>query len=284
MRVDINLSVREFGDTRLGSRTEIKNMNSFKAIKRAVEGESRRQREILSAGEIILQETRRWDDINNESLRMRSKEDAQDYRYFPEPDIPPLEISREWVHKLHRSLPEFRDEKIVRYQKEYDISEYDAKVLTSSKEIADLFENTSELCNLPKEVSNWLMVEGMRILKDNSMDPWDLRLTPKNLSKLIEMIDRGEINRTKGKDVFEEMCLKDVDPENYAKIHGLEMISDDKSLRMVAMKVLEDNQQSVLDYKNGKTKAFGNLVGQTMKAMNGKADPYLVNTILKELI
>ncbi len=284
MRVDINLSVREYGEMRLGTRTEIKNMNSIKAIKRAIEGESKRQIDILKGGGKILQETRRWDDEKDISLRMRSKEEAQDYRYFPEPDIAPIEISKEWIHKLHKLLPEFRDEKIIRYQKDYGLSKYDAEVLTSSKEIADLFENTTKLCNLPKEVSNWLMVQGMRVLKDNYMDPWDLCITPKRLSKLIEMIDGGAINRTKAKDVFEEMCLKDVEPEDYVKSHGLEMITDDKMLHMMAMKVLEDNPQSVLDYKNGKTKAFGYLIGQFMKAMNGKADPSLVNTILKELI
>ena len=284
MRVDINLSVREYGEMRLGTRTEIKNMNSIKAIKRAIEEESKRQIDILLDGGNILQETRRWDAENNKSLRMRSKEEAQDYRYFPEPDITPIEISKEWIHKLNMSLPEFRDEKIIRYQKDYGISEYDAEVLTSSKEIADLFENTTKLCNLPKEVSNWLMVQGMRVMKENYMNSWDLCITPKRLSKLIKMIDNGEINRTKAKDVFEEMCLKDVEPEDYVRNHGLEMISDDKMLRKMAMKVLEDNPQAVLDYKNGKTKAFGYLIGQIMKAMKGKADPSLVNIILKELI
>ena len=253
MRVDINISVRELGDTRLGSRTEIKNMNSFKAIRRAIEGESKRQIDILIDGGQILDETRRWDDDKNKSIRMRSKEEAQDYRYFPEQDIAPIEIPNEWIHKLHRLLPEFRDEKIIRFQKDYGISEYDARVLTSSKEIADLFEDTSKLYNLPREVSNLLMVEGMRILKDNYLDPEDLRLTPESLSKLIGMIDRGEINRTKAKAVFEEMCLKGVDPEDYMKRYGLEIINDDKKLRLVALKVLEDNPQSVSDYMKGKT-------------------------------
>lgn len=284
MRVDINLSVRKVGEAKLGTRTEIKNMNSFKAITRAIEEESKRQINILKDRGTIVQETRRWDNDKKESLRMRSKEKAQDYRYFPEPDIAPIEISDECIHILGTSLPEFRDEKIIRYQMDYGISEYDAGVLTSSKEMADLFENTTKLCNLPKEVSNWLMVEGMRILRENYMDPWDICLTPERLSKLITMIEQGKINRTKAKEVFELIFLKDVDPEYYVKRHGLEMISDDKILRMVAMKVLEDNQQSVSDYKNGKTKAFGNLVGQTMKTLNGKADPALVNSILKELL
>ncbi|TAH68869.1 MAG: Asp-tRNA(Asn)/Glu-tRNA(Gln) amidotransferase subunit GatB [Anaerolineaceae bacterium] len=284
MRVDINLSVREVGDTRLGTRTEIKNMNSLKAISRAIEGESKRQIDILQSGGLIDQETRRWDDNENESVRMRLKEEADDYRYFPEPDIAPLEISDEWIHELMALLPEFQDEKILRYQKDYGISEYEAGVLTSSKEIANLFERATRLCNLPKEVSNWLMVEGMRILKDNYIDPWDICLTPERLSTLILMIEEGRINRIKGKEVFEKSFLEDVDPEDYVKKHGLEMISDDKMLRKVVVKVLEDNPQSVSDYKNGKTKAFDNLVGQTMKSMKGKADPALVNTILKEML
>lgn len=284
LRVDINISVREFGDNRLGNRTEIKNLNSIKAIKRAIEGESKRQIDILKAGGAILQETRRWDDEEEKSLLMRTKEGTQDYRYFTEPNLTPIEISKEWIHKLRLSLPEFREDRITRYQRDYKLSQYDAEVLTSSKELADLFENTTKLCNLPKEVSNWLMVEGMRILKDNNMEARELLITPERLSKLIEMIDRGVINRTKAKDVFERMCLEDVEPEDYVKSRGLEMISDEDTLRMVAMKVLEDNPRVVSDYKNGKTKALGNLVGLTMKAMNGKADPVLVNAILKEII
>lgn len=284
MRVDINLSVREIGELKFGTRTEMKNMNSFKAIARAIEEESKRQIGILEAGGIVVQETRRWDYRKCESIRMRTKEKAQDYRYFPEPDLLPLEISKEWILKLQSSLPEFRDEKIVRYQKDYGISEYDAGVLTSSKEMAELFEESTKLCNLPKEVSNWLMTEGMRILREKDMDPWEICLSPDRLSKLILMIDRGKINRTKAKEVFEKVFLENVDPEEYVEQHGLGMISDDKMLRMVALKVLDENPQSVSDYKSGKTKAFGYMVGQVMKALKGKADPRLVNTILRELL
>lgn len=284
MRVDINLSVREIGETKLGVRTEMKNINSFRAIARAIEGESKRQIDILMAGGVIAQETRRWDDKVNSSIKMRNKEKAQDYRYFPDPDIAPLEISDSWIHRLASSLPEFRDEKIIRFQIEYGLLEYDAGVLTSSREMADLFERTAKLCNNPKEVSNWLMGEGMRIIKEKYMDPWDICLTPESLSKLISMIEVGRINRFIAKDVFEQIFLEDIDPEEYVKKYGLEMISNDKELRMVIKKVIDDNAQSISDYKNGKINAFGYLIGQTMKSMKGKADPALVNSILKEML
>lgn len=284
MRVDINLSVREYGETGLGNRTEIKNLNSIRAIRRAIEAESKRQIEIIENGGYIPQETRRWDDIENKSLRMRAKEERQEYRYFHEPDLMPIKLSKEWIHKLFSSLPELRDKRISRYQREYDISGYDAGVITSSREMADLFETTAKLSRQPKEVANWLMVEGMRILKENNMDPHDLHITPEGLAKLIGMIDRGRINRTKAKDVFEVMCHESIDPEDYVKSHGFEMITDDKTLRMAAIRILEENPQAVSDYKNGKEKAMGNLIGQTMKAMKGKADPSLVSAILKELI
>ena len=284
MRVDINLSVRTIGDKGLGTRTEIKNMNSLKAISRAIEGEGKRQISIIKKGERIVQETRRWDDKANESIRMRSKEEARDYRYFPEPNILPIEISDDLIHKLRGLLPEFRDEKISRYQRDYKISEYEARLLSSSKEMADLFEKTTILCNLPKEVSNWLMAEGMRLLKENNMDSMDICLSPERFSKLIEMVEGGRINRTKARDVFEKIFLEDIDPEDYVKRHGLEMVSDDKILRRMIMKVVEENPQSISDYRNGKTKAFGYLVGQTMKSMNGKADPSIINDILNELL
>lgn len=284
MRVDINLSVREIGETKLGVRTEMKNINSFRAIARAIEGESKRQIDILMAGGVIAQETRRWDDKVNSSIKMRNKEKAQDYRYFPDPDIAPLEISDSWIHRLASSLPEFRDEKIIRFQIEYGLLEYDAGVLTSSREMADLFERTAKLCNNPKEVSNWLMGEGIRIIKEKYMDPWDICLTPESLSKLISMIEVGRINRFIAKDVFEQIFLEDIDPEEYVKKYGLEMISNDKELRMVIKKVIDDNAQSISDYKNGKINAFGYLIGQTMKSMKGKADPALVNSILKEML
>lgn len=283
-RVDINISVREVGDKQLGTRTEIKNLNSFKAIARAIEGEKSRQIELLKEGGEVVRETRRWDDSKNMSIRMRSKEEAQDYCYFTEPDLVPIEISQEWINKINESLPEFRDEKIIRYQNEFNIPEYDAKVLTSSKRMADLFEKTTALCYKPKEVSNWLMVEGMRILKEKEMDPEDIDLNPDRLSKLILMVEQGKINRTVAKEVFEKIFLEDVEPEEYVKEHKLGMITDFNMLRSIVITVLEENPKSVSDYKNGKDKALGFLVGQTMKAVKSKADPLLINTIIIDLL
>lgn len=284
LRVDINLSVREFGSKNLGTRTEMKNLNSFKAIRRAIEAESIRQVEVLEAGGSIVQETRRWDDNKNISLRMRTKEEAQDYRYFPEPDLVPLKIWEGWIDQIKASLPELREDKIIRYQKEYNIPQYDAMILTSSKKIADLFEATTSLCDLPKEVSNWLMVEGMRILRENEIDPWDIDISPEKLSTLIIMVEENKISRPVAKEVFEKIIIEDVDPKEYIERLGLGMVSDDKLLRSIIVTVLKENPKSVSDYKNGKTKAIGNLVGQTMKAMKGKADPLLVYKILREFL
>lgn len=284
LRADINLSVRKIGDKRLGTRTEIKNLNSFRAIARAIEAESKRQVELLEKGQEIVQETRRWDDSKNTTLRMRTKEESQDYRYFTEPDLACVEISDEWIERIKAAMPEFRDEKIIRYQKEYRISEYDARVLTSSKKMADLFEKTADLCKMPKEAANWLMVEGMRILNDNGLEADDIDIEPDRLSELILMVDEGKINRTVAKEVFEKVFLENADPEKYVKEHNLGLISDKDMLRTLVETVFEENPQSVSDYKNGKTKAFGFLVGQTMKAVKGKADPLLINEIIKELL
>lgn len=284
LRADINLSVREAGAREYGTRTEMKNMNSFKAIGRAIEGERKRQIELLEYGKQVIQETRRWDDNKDTSFAMRSKEDAQDYRYFPEPDLVPIEISDEWLEEIRNSQPELRDEKMLRYEKEYDIPEYDAGIITESKRLADLFEATVAICKKPKEVSNWLMVETMRLLKDHEMDPEDINFSPENLAKLISLIDTNAINRTVAKEVFEKIFAEDIDPESYVKEHGLKIVNDEGALRSVVERIVKDNPQSVEDYHAGKTKAMGFLVGQTMKEMKGKADPSVVNKILQELL
>ncbi|MCD7708873.1 MAG: Asp-tRNA(Asn)/Glu-tRNA(Gln) amidotransferase subunit GatB [Clostridiales bacterium] len=284
MRADVNLSVREAGSSKLGTRTEMKNLNSFKAIARAIEGERQRQIELLEAGRRVIQETRRWDDNKESSHAMRSKEDAQDYRYFPEPDLVPLVVSDEWIAQIRARQPELREEKLARYKKEYDIPEYDAKILTESKHMADLFEETTKICGKPKKVSNWLMVETMRLLKDHSMDPDDICFSPENLAKLIDLIDAGTINGSVGKDVFAVIFTDDVDPERYIEEKGLKSVSDEGQLRAAVEKVIAENPQSVEDYHGGKEKALGFLVGQTMKATKGKANPGLVNKILKELL
>ena len=284
MRADVNLSIREAGDREYGTRSEMKNLNSFKAISRAIEGERIRQIELLEEGKRVIQETRRWDDNKETSYSMRSKEDAQDYRYFPDPDLVPVLISDEWVEEVRKRQPELRTEKLIRYKREFDIPDYDAGIITSSKKMADLFEAAAAICHKPKKVSNWLMVETLRILKEKSMDPEEIHFSPKNLAKLIELTEKGTINSTVAKEVFEEIFDKDIDPQQYVEVKGLKMVSDEGALRSIVAEVLKTNPQSVADYKGGKQKAIGFLVGQTMKAMKGKADPGMVSKLLKEML
>lgn len=284
MRADVNLSVREIGTEKMGTRTEMKNLNSFKAIARAIENERERQIELLEEGKEVIQETRRWDDNKEYSYAMRSKEDAQDYRYFPEPDLVPVHISDEWIDRVKAKQPELRDEKKARYLQEYDIPEYDANILTESKRMADIFEETVELCHQPKKVSNWLMVETMRLLKENEQEADDISFSPKNLAKLIELIENHTINSSVAKEVFEEIFANDINPEQYVEEKGLKMEQDEEGLRAKIQQVIAENPQSVEDYRNGKQKAIGFLVGQTMKATAGKADPGSINKILKELL
>ncbi len=284
MRADVNLSVREVGATEFGTRTEMKNLNSFKAIARAIEGERERQIDLIEAGEKVVQETRRWDDTKEYSYAMRSKEDAQDYRYFPEPDLVPIIISDEWLEEIKNNQPEFRDEKFTRYVEEYNLPEYDADILTGNKHLADIFEATTALCNNPKKVSNWLMVETMRLMKENEMEPEQLKFSPENLAKLINLAENRVINSSVAKEVFEKVFTDDIDPEKYVEENGLKNDTDDGALKETIEKIVADNPQSVEDYHNGKKKAIGFLVGQTMKATQGKADPGMINQILKEIL
>ena len=284
MRADVNLSVREVGAKEFGTRTEMKNLNSFKAITHAIEGERERQIELLESGKEVVQETRRWDDAKEYSYAMRSEEDAQDYRYFPDPDLVPVYISDEWLEQIRSRQPEFREAKMARYKEEFDIPEYDIGIITDSKHMADLFEETVAICKQPKKVSNWLMGETLRLLKEKNMDPEDIRFAPGNLAKLIGLVDAKAINSSVAKEVFEVMFEEDVDPEKYVEEKGLKTVNDEGALRKTIEEIIAANPQSVEDYHNGKDRAIGFLVGQTMKAMKGKADPAMVNQILKELL
>lgn len=284
MRADVNLSIREVGAEEFGTRTEMKNLNSFKAIARAIEGERERQIDLLEAGEKVIQETRRWDDNKGESYAMRSKEDAQDYRYFPDPDLVPIVLDDAFLDQIRAKQPEFREEKMLRYKEEFDIPEYDIQIITGSKHMADIFEETVALGSQPKKVSNWLMVETLRLLKENNMDSEDIRFSPENLAKLISLTDAKAINSSVAKEVFEVMFDQNVDPEKYVEEKGLKTVNDEGALRKTVEEVIANNPQSVEDYRNGKEKAIGFLVGQTMKAMKGKADPGMINKLLKELL
>ena len=284
MRADVNLSVREAGASEFGTRTEMKNLNSFKAIARAIEGERKRQIELLEEGKKVVQETRRWDDNKESSRAMRSKEDAKDYRYFPDPDLPPVTISDAWIQEIKDRQPELKTEKMARYQEEYGLSAYDADIITEAKHMADIFEATVSLCGKPKEAANWLMVEVMRLLKEEALELEAIRFSPENLAKLIVLVDNGTINRTVAKEVFEKIFAEDIDPEAYVEENGLKVVNDEGALRAVIREVIAANPQSVTDYHNGKERARGFLVGQTMRAMKGKADPAMVNRVLEELL
>ena len=284
MRADVNLSVREVGSDQFGTRTEMKNLNSFKAIAHAIEGERQRQIELIEEGKQVVQETRRWDDNKEHSYAMRSKEDAQDYRYFPEPDLVPIVISDEWIEKIKSQQPELRTEKLERYKEQFDIPQYDAEIITGSKKMADLFEATTAICEKPKKVANWLIGETFRLMKDNGMEPEDLTFSPENLAKLIDLAEAGTINSSVAKDVFKQIFQEDIDPEKYVEEHGLKMVNDEGALRETAAKVIADNPQAVADFKGGKEKAIGALLGQTMRAMKGKANPGMVNQVLRELL
>lgn len=284
MRADVNLSVREAGSEAFGTRTETKNLNSFSAIARAIEAEKNRQIDLIESGEAVVQETRRWDDNKEYSYAMRSKEDAQDYRYFPDPDLVPVHISDAWLEEIRSRQPEFKTEKMARYKEEFGIPDYDIGILTDSKKLADLFEATTAICSQPKKVSNWLMGETMRILKEKEMEPEDITFSPENLAKLIGLVEAGTINGSVAKEIFEKIFDEDINPEQYVEEHGLKQVNDEGALRATIEEVIAANPQSVEDYRNGKEKAIGFLVGQTMKAMKGKANPGMVNQILKELL
>lgn len=284
MRADVNLSVRPVGEKKFGTRTEMKNLNSFRSIAAAIEGEKNRQIDLIEAGEAVVQETRRWDDAKEASYAMRSKEDAQDYRYFPDPDLVPVNISEEFLEEIKSRQPEFRTEKMKRYKAEFDIPDYDIDIITGTKHMADIFEETVALGAQPKKVSNWLMGETLRLLKEKELDPEDIGFSPEHLAKLISLTESKAINSTVAKEVFEVMFEEDIDPERYVEEKGLKTVNDEGALRKVVEEVIAANPQSVEDYRSGKEKAIGFLVGQTMKVMKGKADPAGVNRMLKELL
>ena len=284
MRADVNLSIREAGAKEFGTRTEMKNLNSFKAIRRAIEGETDRQISLLEEGKEVTQETRRWDDTKEKSYPMRSKEDAQDYRYFPDPDLVPVVISDEWIEQIREAQPELRDEKRSRYKQTYGLPDYDIDIITGSKHLADIFEETIAHGAEAKEVSNWLMGETMRLVNDSEMELSDISFAPKHLAELIGMVKQNEINRKVAKEVFEKIFKENVDPKAYVEENGLKSMNDEGALKETIAQIVKDHPKSVEDYKAGKKKAMGFLVGQTMKATQGKADPGTVNKILKEIL
>lgn len=282
LRADVNLSVKPIGSKELGTRTEMKNINSFKAIARAIEGERARQIELIQEGKKVIQETRRWDDNKGVSYAMRSKENAQDYRYFPEPDLVPIEIDDEWIERVRQSLPELPEAKKARYMSEYKLPEYDVDIITGSKDLVKIFEQAYEVCNNAKEVSNWIMGEVLRLASETSTLPEDISFDAKNLGKLILLVKNGVVNRNTAKEVFEKMFSDNVEPEQYIEQHNLKMVNDDSAVKEVVAKVIEANPDSIAQFKEGNEKVNKFLMGQCMKQLKGKANPAIVTKILDE--
>jgi len=282
LRADVNLSIRPVEATELGTRTEMKNINSFKAISRAIEAEQNRQITIIAQGGTVVQETRRWDDAKGESYAMRSKENAQDYRYFPEPDLVPIEISDEWIQRVCNELPELPDVKKQRYMSQYQLPEYDIDIIIGFKHLVTIFEEALEVCNEPKEVSNWIMGELLRLAADTSTEIENINFTFANLGKLILIVKNNIINRTAAKEVFEMMFKEDIDPEKYIKENNLEMVCDDNLVRNIVKAVFEANPKSLEEFKCGNDKVLRFLMGQCMKELKGKANPSIVNEIIDE--
>ena len=284
LRADVNLSVRPKGQKEFGTRTEMKNLNSFHAIARAIAYESRRQIDLLEDGEAVVQETRRWDDNKGYSYAMRSKEDAQDYKYFPEPDLPPMEISDARIQEIRESMPELPEQKKQRYREKLGLPEYDTEILTGNLAFVTLFEETVKLCDSPKDAANWIMGEVMKLLNDSGTLPEDMKLAPASLASVIQMVKSGKINRGTGKTVLEKVFTDGVDPESYVKENNLAQITDLGAISPVLEEVIAANEKSVSEYKAGKTQAMGYIMGQAMRALKGKAPAQEVQKMLHELL
>lgn len=276
LRADVNVSVHKPGEP-FGTRTEMKNMNSFRSIVRAIEYEVERQIDVLEDGGKIEQETLRWDDVSGKTFPMRDKEDAQDYRYFPDPDLVAIKLSEQYIENIKNTLPELPESRKERYLKEYELSEKDAKLITASKYLSDLFEKAIEVCHNPKAVCNWIISDISRILNETEMEPIAIPFDANQLGKLVVLIDKGTISSSIGKKVLVELFENPRDPEEIIKEKGWIQISDEGAIKEVVMKILEANPQSVADFKAGKDRALGFLVGQAMKETKGKANPKMLN-------
>ena len=282
LRCDANISLRPKGSSAFGVKCEIKNLNSFRAVQRALEFEVERQKALLEAGEAVVPETRHWDEAQGMTFSMRSKAEAADYRYFPDPNLYPLEVEPSWVEAIRAELPELPDARRDRFMEEYGLSMYAAEVLTSSRDLADYFEECMEQIKDPKLVSNWVMGEVQRWLKAHGLEAADSPVSPKDLAGLLQLIQANAISNLVAKDVLEEMFATGKPAQTIVDDKGLRQISDDDSLEAMIAEVLEANPGPVADVKAGKTKAIGFLVGQVMKASKGKANPQRVNELIRQ--
>ena len=284
IRADINISVRPVGETRLGVRTEMKNINSLRSIARAVAFESARHIEAIEDGAPLIQETRRWDDDTGETYAMREKENAADYRYFPDPNLPPVVISEEEIERVRANLPELPEAKKRRYMEDLGLPAYDTGIITASIHLVRLFERTYALCGDAKESANWVMGEVLRLLQQSQTQPEDMAFDLDSLAKIIAMVQKNAINRGTAKKVFAEVFANNVDPEAYVKKHNLSMVTDNSAIRSTIEQVLAANEKSVNEYRGGKAQAMQFLIGQSMKALRGQAPAQEVTAILKELL
>lgn len=284
MRCDANISIRPYGQKEFGTRAELKNMNSFRGVQRGLEYEEYRQAEILDEGGVVVQETRRWDEAQGKTLSMRGKEEAHDYRYFPDPDLVKIYIDQEWKDRIRVSIPELPDARKARYTSEYGLPSYDAEVITSSKPIADLFEDSLKYTKDAKSVSNWIMGELLGYLNSNNLEFSGVKLTGQGLGEMIGLIEKGTISTKIAKTVFKEMLESGKLPQQIVEEKGLVQISDEGAIKSIVEQVVAANPQSVEDYRAGKQKAIGFLVGQVMKESRGKANPAIVNKLLEEVL
>jgi aspartyl-tRNA(Asn)/glutamyl-tRNA(Gln) amidotransferase subunit B len=284
LRCDANVSLRPRGAQEFGTRTEIKNLNSFRNVQRAIDYEIERQAEVLESGGRVVQETRLFDASRGVTQPMRSKEEAHDYRYFPEPDLVPLWIDQEWIERVRQDLPELPDTRRQRFTTHYGLPDYDAEVLTASKALADYYEATVRLYNQPKVVSNWIMGEVLRELNRQHHSVQQVPVTPAHLAELLRLIDEGVLSGKIAKTVFEAMYRTGKPAQAIVEEQGLVQMTDSTALEGIIAKILADNASQVADYRAGKQKVFGFFVGQTMKATQGKANPALVNELLRKLL
>lgn len=282
LRCDANISLRPRGSTQFGTKTEIKNLNSFRAVQRGLEYEAARQAQILDEGGTIVQETRSWDETRGITLSLRSKEQAHDYRYFPDPDLVPVVVDPEWVEEIRRSLPELPDARKKRLMDSYGLSAYDAEIITASRAMADYFDKVVAHEVDPKAAANWLMGEVAKHLNAQNIDIAHCPIKPQDLAGMLKLIDKGTISGKIAKTVFEEMWTSGKDAETIVKEKGLVQITDEGAIVAVVEAVIAANPQSVADYKAGKERALGFLIGQVMKQTKGRANPELVNKLLRE--
>ncbi|MFC1558136.1 Asp-tRNA(Asn)/Glu-tRNA(Gln) amidotransferase subunit GatB [candidate division KSB1 bacterium] len=282
LRCDANISLREKGETKLGTKAEVKNMNSFHGVEKALEFEIERQRKVLESGGKIMQETLLWDADKNIAIPMRSKEEAHDYRYFPDPDLVPLVIDNEWISRIKSTIPELPKEKKNRLMEQYSLSDYNAEILTATKELADYFEETAKNCSDRIKASNWIITEVLKVLKEQKIEITDFIVTPEKLGQMLKMVESSTISGKIAKEVFEDMTQTGKSPEEIVKGKNLVQITDTTEISNTINDILKQNEKEVSLYLGGKDKLFGFFIGQIMKATKGKANPKLVNEELKK--